>query len=94
MCFSKNSGRLSSAGPESFRLPLLGELLTDFGLLYTNFKLKYEDLENVKLDRVNTVVFNVYQIKHRAFFGTPGSTRNSSFSLGNCPWKLRVAFNV
>ena len=38
-----------------------------------NFKLKYEDTENVKADRVNTVIFNLHQIKRRAFFlGTPG----------------------
>ena len=33
----------------------------------SNFKLKYEDSENIKADSVNTVVFNLYQIKHRAF---------------------------
>ena len=32
------------------------------------FKLKYEDLENIKNDRVTTLVFNVHQIKCRAFF--------------------------
>ena len=30
--------------------------------------LKYEDSENVKSDRVNTVVFNLHQIKRRALF--------------------------
>ena len=33
-----------------------------------NFKLKYEDLESIKADRVNTVAFNLHQIKRRAFF--------------------------
>ena len=33
-----------------------------------NVKLKYEDLENIKADLVSTVVFNLYQIKRRAFF--------------------------
>ena len=33
-----------------------------------NFKLTYEDSENVKADRVNTVVFNLHQIKSRADF--------------------------
>ena len=33
-----------------------------------NFKLKYEDSENITADRVNTVVFNLHQIKRRAFF--------------------------
>ena len=33
-----------------------------------NFKLKYEDLQNIKADSVNRVVFDLHQIKHRAFF--------------------------
>ena len=33
-----------------------------------NFKLKYEDSENMTADRVNIVVFNLHQIKRRAFF--------------------------
>ena len=33
-----------------------------------NFKFKYEDSENIKEDRVNTVVFNLHKIKGRAFF--------------------------
>ena len=37
------------------------------------FKLKYDDLENIKIDLVNTVVFNLLQIKQSTFvFGTPG----------------------
>ena len=32
------------------------------------FKLEYEDLDNIKTDRVNTVVFNLYQIKRLKFF--------------------------
>ena len=32
-----------------------------------NFKLKYEDSENIKADRVSIVVFKSHQIKHRAF---------------------------
>ena len=34
----------------------------------SNFKLKYEDSENVKADRVNTVVFNLHQIKRCVCF--------------------------
>ena len=30
--------------------------------------LTYEDSENIKTDRVSTVVFNLHQIKRRAFF--------------------------
>ena len=33
-----------------------------------NFKLKHGDSENIKADRVSTVVFNLHQIKGRAFF--------------------------
>ena len=33
-----------------------------------NFKSKYEDSENIKADRANTVVFNLHKIKRRAFF--------------------------
>ena len=37
------------------------------------FKLEYDDLENIKTDRVNAVVFNSHQIKRlKFFFGTPG----------------------
>ena len=34
----------------------------------SNFKSKYEDSENIKADRVNTVVFNLHKIKRRTFF--------------------------
>ena len=43
------------------------ELSNDFGLLYTKLQ-TYEDLENIKTDRVNTVVFNLHQIKQSNFF--------------------------
>ena len=33
-----------------------------------NFKMKYENSENMNTDRVNTVVFNLHQIKRLAFF--------------------------
>ena len=58
--FSKKSGRLSSTGSE----------ILDFGSHYSvnfqpildrfipKFKLKYDNLENCKTDRVNTVVFD------------------------------------
>ena len=36
-----------------------------------NFKLKCEDSQNIEADSVNRVVFNLHQIKRRAFFGTP-----------------------
>ena len=36
------------------------------------FKLKYDNLENIKTDRVSTIVFNLLQIKQSKlfFFGT------------------------
>ena len=36
-----------------------------------NFNVKYENSENIIAERENTVVFNIHQIKRRAFFGTP-----------------------
>ena len=44
------------------------ELLTNFGLLYTNFNFKYEDSENLKADRAYAIIFNLHQIKHLVFF--------------------------
>ena len=51
-----------------FHLTLLGELSTNLDWFIPNFKLKYEGSENIKADRVSTVVFNLHQIKRRAFF--------------------------
>ena len=46
------------------------------------FKLKYHDLENIKTDRVNTVVFNLLQIKHSKFFlGDPPPPLQSKLAL-------------
>ena len=39
-----------------------------FHCFIPSFKLKYEDSENIKADRLNTVVFNLHQIKSRVFF--------------------------
>ena len=45
----------------------------------------YEDSENVKADRINTVVFNLHQIKRQAFFGTPSSNRMELYRIEpNC----------
>ena len=74
MHFSKKSGRLSSAGPEILAFvshcSANSQLILD--CFIPNFQLKYDDSDNTKADRVNTVVFNLHQIKRRAFFGTPG----------------------
>ena len=39
------------------------------------FKLEYDNLENIKTDSVNAVVFNLHQIKHLKLFflGNPVS---------------------
>ena len=41
----------------------------NFGLLYSipKFKLKYGNLKDIETDRVNTVVFNLHQIKQLKF---------------------------
>ena len=75
MHFLKKSGRLSSAGNEiqAFVSHCSGNFQLILDCFIPNFKLKYEDSENIKADHVNTVVFNLHQIKRRAFFfGTPG----------------------
>ena len=38
-----------------------------------NFKLKYEDSENIKAGRVNTVVLTYIKSNVGRFFGTPGT---------------------
>ena len=45
------------------------------------FKLKYDELENIKTDRVNTVVFNLYEIQQLKFFRTPGIVNTSSIGI-------------
>ena len=48
-----------------------------------NFTLKYEDLENIKVDRLNAIVFSLYQIKHRAFFLEHPVTTNMKIAVGS-----------
>ena len=55
---------------------MLGELSTDFRLFCTKIKLKYDDLENIKTDRVNTVVFNLHEIKQVKVFFLGGGGGN------------------
>ena len=51
---------------------MLDELSTNFGWFYTKNKLNYDNLENIKTDRGNTVVFNLHEIKQlKLFFETP-----------------------
>ena len=74
------------SGPEvlAFFIHCSANFQPIFDCFIPNFKLKYEHPDNIKADRVNVVVFNLHQIKRRAFFGTPGSSRSKSrmLSLG------------
>ena len=73
--FRKKSGLLLSTGPQmiAFSSHCSAKIQLIFDCFTPNIKLKYEDSENIKTDRVDTVVFNLHQIKQRNFFGTPGS---------------------
>ena len=77
MHFSKNLVVCSLAGPKilAFGSHCSANFQPILDCFVPNFKLKYEDSENIKTDRVNTVVFNLHQIKRRAFFGTPGTSK-------------------
>ena len=65
MHFSKKSGRMSSAGPENLALDSHCSVRSQriLNCFMPNFKLKYEDLDYIKIDRVNTEVFNLHQIE-------------------------------
>ena len=48
-------------------------MITILDCFIPKFQLGYDDLENVKTDCANAVVFNLHQIKCLKFvFGTPG----------------------
>ena len=68
--FPKKSGRLSSRDSEI--LTFGSHCSTNFqpilDCFIPKFKLEYDDLENIKTDSVNTVVFNLHQIKRLKFF--------------------------
>ena len=68
--FPKKSGHPSLAGPEilAFGSHSSANFQPILDCFIPNFKLKYEDSENIKPDLVNTVVSNLRQIKRRAFF--------------------------
>ena len=77
MYFSKKSGCRSSANPEI--LAFVSHCSARFEPILDGFipnvRLKYENSENIKTDRANTVVFNLHQIERQACFGTPQTTR-------------------
>ena len=73
--FSKNLVVCSSAGPKilAFGSHCSAKFQPILDCFIPIFKLAYEDSENIKADCVSTVVFNLHQIKRRAFFlGRPG----------------------
>ena len=78
MHFSKKLGRLLSVGHEilAFASHCSVNFQPILNCFKPNFKLKHEDSQNIKSERVNKVVFNLHQIEHMAFiFGTPGRAR-------------------
>ena len=68
--FSKNWVFCSPAGPEilAFVSHYSANFQPNLYCFIPNFKLKYEDSENIKLDLVNTVIFNLHQVKRWASF--------------------------
>ena len=68
--FRKNWAVFSSVGPKilAFGSHSSANFQPTLDCFIPNFKLKYEDSEDIKADRVNTVVFNLHQIKCWAFF--------------------------
>ena len=68
--FRKNWIVCSSAGPKilAFGSHSSANFQSILDCFISKAKLKYEDFENVRTDRVNTVVFNLRIIKRRAFF--------------------------
>ena len=73
--FPKNLVVCSSAGPKilAFGSHCSANFQPILDCLIPNFKLKHEDSENIKADRVRAVIFNLDKsnVMH-CFFGTPG----------------------
>ena len=67
--FSKKSGRLSSTGSKILTFgshcSAICQLILD--CFIPKFKFRYDHLKNMKTDRVDTVVFNLHQIKQLKF---------------------------
>ena len=70
MHFSKKSGLLSSTGSEilTFGSHCSANFQPILDCFIPKFKLEHDNLENIKTDSVNTVVFNLPQIKPLKFF--------------------------
>ena len=74
MNVSKKLGRLSSTGSEILTFGKFQPILDCF---IPTFKLEYDDLENIKTDRVNTVVLHLHQIKQSVFLGQPAEVTSA-----------------
>ena len=63
--FRKKPGRLSSTGSEilTFGSYCSANFQPILDCFIPKFKLEYDDLENIKADRVNAVVFDLHHIK-------------------------------
>ena len=70
--FSKKSGCLSSAGPEilAFGSHCSANFQSILDYFIPKLTIKYEDSENIKTGGVNTVGFNLHQIKQELFWDT------------------------
>ena len=73
-CIFRKSGCLFIAGPKilDFGSHCSANFQPILDCFVSSLKLKYEDSENIKAERVSTVDFNLHQIKRQAFFETPG----------------------
>ena len=90
--FSKKSDRLSSVGPEilTFGSHCSANFQPILDRFIPKFKLEYDNLENIKTDRLNTVIFNLHQIKQSKFFwDTRYSTNNNNNNNTKRHWKVR-----
>ena len=91
MHFSKKSGRLSSTGSEI--LTFGSHCSTNFqpilDCFIPKFKLEYDDLENIKTDRVNAVFFQLTSNQtFKLFFGDTRYFILHAFSHGSFKGKL------
>ena len=86
--FSKKSGRLSSAGSEilTFGSHCSANFQPILDCFIPKLKLENDDLEHIKIDLVNAVIFNLHQIKRfKVFFWDTRYKVSIKFWLTNFP---------
>ena len=80
--FLKKLGGLSSTGSKT--LTFGSHCSTNFqpilDCFIPKFELEYDNLETIKTDHVDAVIFSLHQIKCLKFFGTPGTISTFQFS--------------